>query len=284
VCYSPPEATEDPAFYPAFKARLAPYVAELRKHGLEKYAYLYGFDEREERYYKGIDDLWRKLKADFPRLPLMTTAMMYRDLAAGVTNNPYLKTTDWFCPLTDRYDAALSEKLRKEGKQIWWYVCCGPWPPYANMFVECQAIESRILMGAQSVKYRPDGFLYWHTSVWNSKRCIESGPFTDWNPRSFRLINGDGSWACPGPDGTPVPTIRLENFRDGLEDYAYARILEAKLAARTGKDDSWSRRAKELLAVSREIVDTLTNYTDDPAVIYRWRDAMADLIDQAPGR
>ena len=29
-----------------------------------------------------------------------------------------------------------------------------------------------------------------------------------------------------GPDGTPLPTIRLENFRDGLEDYAYARLLE----------------------------------------------------------
>ena len=66
VCYTPPAATEDPAFYPAFKARLDPYVAELRRHGLQKFAYLYGFDERQKEYYKGIDDLWRKLRADFP--------------------------------------------------------------------------------------------------------------------------------------------------------------------------------------------------------------------------
>ena len=31
VCYTPPAATEDPAFYPAFKARLDPYVAEHRE-------------------------------------------------------------------------------------------------------------------------------------------------------------------------------------------------------------------------------------------------------------
>ena len=152
------------------------------------------------------------------------------------------------------------------------------------MFVECQAIEGRMLMGAQSVKFRPDGFLYYQTALWNARRCIESGPFTDWNPRTYNLLNGDGSWTCAGPDGTPIPTIRLENFRDGMEDYAYAKTLEAKLAARTDKDDGWSRKARKLLAVPREVVDTLANFNDDPAALYRWRDAMADLIDQAPER
>ena len=41
------------------------------------------------------------------------------------------------------------------------------------------------------------------------------------------------------------------------------------------------RRAKELLAVPREVVDSVRNYTDDPAVLYRWRDEMADLIELA---
>jgi hypothetical protein len=34
------------------------------------------------------------------------------------------------------------------------------------------------------------------------------------------------------------------------------------------------------LAVPREVVDTMTNYTDDPAALYRWRDEMADLIEE----
>ena len=134
-------------------------------------------------------------------------------------------------------------------------------------------------MGAQSVKYRPDGFLYYQTVIWNSKKCIESGPFTSWDPRSWRNYNGDGSWVCAGPGGRPVPTIRLENFRDGMEDFAYAKILEAKLASRGDKNDVWSEKAKKLLSVPSEVVDTLSNFSDDPAVLYRWRDEMADLIE-----
>ena len=123
------------------------------------------------------------------------------------------------------------------------------------------------------------GFLYYQTSIWNSKRCIEAGPFTDWEPRSWTTYHGDGSWICAGPDGRPLPTLRLENFRDGLEDLAYAMLLEKALAARTDKDDAWSRRAKELLSVPREVMDTMKNFSDDPAALYRWRDAMADLIE-----
>ena len=128
---------------------------------------------------------------------------------------------------------------------------------------------------------RPDGFLYYEISIWNSKRCITSGPFTDWDPRSWTTYHGDGSWTCVGPDGRPLPTIRLENFRDGLEDYAYAKLLEERLAARGGRDDAWSRKARELLAVPREVMATMKDYTGDPSAVYRWRDAMADLIETA---
>jgi hypothetical protein len=141
-------------------------------------------------------------------------------------------------------------------------------------------------MGAQTVRNRPEGFFYYAISIWNSKRCIESGPFTDWDPRSWTIYHGDGSWTCAGPDGTPLPTIRLENFRDGLEDYAYAKILERILKEQgTGNGEQgtedWARRAREALAVPREVVNSMTDFTNDPAVLYRWRDEMADLIEEA---
>ena len=44
---------------------------------------------------------------------------------------------------------------------------------------------------------------------------------------------------------------------------------------------SWAQRAKEALAVPREAMDSMTNYTDDPAALYRWRDGIADLIEEA---
>ena len=138
---------------------------------------------------------------------------------------------------------------------------------------------------------RPDGFLYYQVSFWNSERVVDSGPFVDyWNPDTQNSrCNGDGILAYTGPDGRPIPCIRLENFRDGLEDYAYAKLLEEKLrevessfakATEDKSSENWISRAKELLAVPREVMDTMKNYTDDPKVIYRWRDAMADAIEE----
>ena len=136
-------------------------------------------------------------------------------------------------------------------------------------------------MGAQTVRMRPDGFLYYEITIWNMLKPLSKGPFTDWNPRSWTTYHGDGSWTCMGPGGMPLATQRLENFRDGLEDYAYALELERRLAACKGPDGEWAKRARALLAVPQDVMVSMTDYTDDPAAVTRWRDAMADLIEQA---
>ena len=256
--------------------RLVRFYEGAKKIGVQDYAYVYGCDEVHEKHFPAIRAAVGEIKKALPGVPVSTTAY---DNEFGV-NTP-LDVMDWFTPLTPKFDIEKAAASRKAGHQVWWYICCSPKAPYANMFIECPPIEGRLIMGAQSVRMRPDGFLYYQISIWNSKRCITSGPFTDWDPRSWTTYHGDGAWTCVGPDGTPVPTIRLENFRDGLEDFAYAKLLEAKLAARTGADDDWSRRARELLAVPQDVVETMTKYTDDPAAVYRWRDAMADLIESS---
>ena len=67
----------------------------------------------------------------------------------------------------------------------------------------------------------------------------------------------------------PLETIRLANFRDGLEDLAYARMLEAK----TGRK----------MAIPSEIVESKTKYTLDPPKIYQWRNRMADQLERLIG-
>ena len=71
--------------------------------------------------------------------------------------------------------------------------------------------------------------------------------------------------------------MRLENFSDGLEDFAYAMLLERRLAAEPNAP--WAAKARELLAVPDSLVQSVKNYCDDPAAIYAWRDAMADLLE-----
>lgn len=266
VCYTPPEATENAVFYPSFKARLAPYVAELKKHGLEKFAYLYGFDERESEYYPGIDALWKKLKADFPDIPVMTTAMMYRDYAAGKTNLPCLVTTDWYCPLTDVYKTDISNTMRKMGKKVWWYVCCGPTYPYANFAsLEYPIIEGRLL-GWMTHLYRSDGLLYWHVNFWNGPCIDESDTFlSTWNTYSDLHMPGDGVLLYPGKDHI-LPSIRLAQIRDAVEDYEWLQIA----ASKAGMDS--------VDAVSRTLIRSLTDFTRDSVQLMEKRSRLAEII------
>jgi hypothetical protein len=200
----------------------------------------------------------------------MTTAMMYRDLAAGVTNNPYLKTTDWFCPLTDRYDAALSEKLRKEGKQIWWYVCCGPTYPYANFAsLEYPFIEGRLL-GWMTHLYRADGLLYWHVNYWNGPCLDEHDTFLpQFGTRSGLHMPCDGVMLYPGKTQI-LPSVRLAQIRDAVEDYEWLQLAAAKAG-----------RA-EVEAIERSIVRSLTDFTRSPEALTAARARVKALL--AAGR
>ncbi|MBN2451344.1 MAG: DUF4091 domain-containing protein [Lentisphaeria bacterium] len=263
--------------------KLRPRYEKARELGLLEHAYIYGCDEHGEEDFPHVERAARVLKGAFPEVSVMTTTY---DHSFGLESA--LTTPDAYCPLTPRYDPERAARARAAGKEVWWYICCGPRHPHANMFIEYPAIEGRLLMGAMTAKYRPDGFLYYQISIWNSRRPIQSGPFTDWNPRSWTTWHGDGAWTCVGPGGTPIPTIRLENFRDGLEDFAYVRILEATLAAvranaTVARDQApWIRQAEEALAVPEEVVTDLKTYTTDPACLYRYREALAAAIEASP--
>jgi hypothetical protein len=143
-------------------------------------------------------------------------------------------------------------------------------------------------MGAMTVKQRPDGFLYYSLTIWNENEPITTGPFTTWNPVSWTTYHGDGSLLCAGPGGTPVPTIRLENYRDGLEDFAYACILEeivrryeARKEATTPAQATWLAEAKAALSVPEGLVKSMREYSRDPADLYAYRNRLAELIDRS---
>ena len=260
---------------------IRPRYEKAKELGLLEHAYIYGCDENPKRLFPAVERAARILKAEFPGVPVMTTT--YDD---SFGQKSVIKSMDVFCPLTPKFDPERATAARAAGKRVWWYICCGPRHPHANMFIEYPAIEGRLLMGAMTAKYRPDGFLYYQTSIWNADP-ITKGPVTTWDPRSWTTYHGDGSWTCMGPGGTPLPTIRLENFRDGLEDYAYTRILEATVAkieaspALRATRAEWLQRAKGLLVVPSDLVKSLTEYTRDPTLVYGYRLRLAEAIEAA---
>jgi hypothetical protein len=257
---------------------LLPYYRGIydkaKELGLIDMGFFYGNDECNPKEFPAIRraaDLFHK---EFPGVPLFTTS---RDVDYGIGTNS-LENVEWFCPLTGRYDLERAEKARAAGRKVWWYVCDGPTWKYANLHIENKPIDVRSLMGAQSVLFKTDGFLYWQLAKWLSPRTIGTDPFTDWVAASCFGFNGEGCMTAAGPDGIPLPTVRLENFRDGLEDYAYVTLLKEKIQAR-GKEDEWTRRARELVAVPPTVVKALDCFNDDPAALTAWRDAMADLLE-----
>jgi len=261
--------------------RIRPSYDKAKALGLIDHAYIYGFDERSEEQFPLLERSAQALKKAFPEALLMTTSY---DHSYGLES--CVQTIDAWCPLTSRYDRQRAEEVRIRGKKVWWYICCGPHHPFANWFVEYDAIEARLLMGPMTIKYRPDGFLYYALCIWNENQPITNGPFTDWNPVSWTVYHGDGSILCSGPGGKPVPTLRLENYRDGQEDYAYACILEEILGqieaqgnSLRKRDRRWLDKARAALEVPNSLVESMSRYSTDPKDLYAYRNRLADLIE-----
>lgn len=265
--------------------RLVKSYEKAKSLGIADRAFIYGCDEYHPHTFGRAEWAAAEIKKALPDVPIMTTAA---DRSYGASGK--LKSFDCFVSTTQDYNPRKAEAARKCGRKVWWYFACDNHAPYANSFIEGQGIEMRSVVGAQAVKYRPDGFLYYWIGSNCSYRPAGDNPFTECEPRTwFRYYHGDGGWLSCGPDGIPLSTIRFENFADGLEDYAYAKLLEEKLRAVESKKlkaesasgENWIRRAKKALAVPDTVVQSVRNYTDDPAVLYCWRDEMADLIEEA---
>ncbi|MBT7297909.1 MAG: DUF4091 domain-containing protein [Victivallales bacterium] len=262
-------------------------MPEIKRRGLMEYAYVYGFDEVRPKVFPKVKDVFGDVKKRWPELQIMTTAYDHSfGLDTGLKD-----VVDIWVPLTPRYMANLEKaaQARAEGMQIWWYTCVGPRHPYANWFIEYPAIEARLLMGEQAFFAGTEGYLYYQLSRWVHRQYddpitkpIVKGPLTDWDPRSFNDNNGDGSVFCAGPDG-PLSTIRLENIRDGLEDYEYLWMLRRALAlVETGKAarpaETWAAATKQALRPPQKIADFMTKYSRDPKVLLDRRDRVARLL------
>ena len=75
-----------------------------------------------------------------------------------------------------------------------------------------------------------------------------------------------------------MATLRLENYRDGLEDYAYAAMLRRAVAAHPNA--KWASAALRLAQVPKSVMESMTEYSLDPKAVYAWRNRMADILEQ----
>lgn len=269
-----------------FGKNLRKTEAYLKRIGCWDKAILYGFDELGQDRYAELRDMYGWVKSEFPDLPRMTTCIPNKQLKGYV---------DIWVPLTANLMPDEAEYYRRQGDEVWWYVCCGPEHPWPNFFVDYPAIDHRILFW-MNWKYRIPGFLYWTVNRWHenlrsedeeTQKALDAGkrwPEIPWDTTTTASFNGDGHLIYPGPDGKPLSSIRLENIRDGIEDYEYFYILNERVrnAARE-TDPAVLKKARELLAVNNCIVKSLTEYTKNPMDLLDNRRAIAEMIEQLGG-
>jgi len=260
-----------------------PELERVRAAGWPEGTYgIYFLDETSN--FQALAKAAEAMREHFPGVPLMTTGY---DRSYGVDKtSPVADILDIWVPLTPRYheDWERIREGRKLGKLAWWYICVGPRGRNdLNWFVEYPAIRARLLMGAATWKYQPDGFLYYRVAGWMyNEHKITSGPMTSWLPRYHpSLPDGDGMIICAGPDG-PLTTVRFENIRDGLEDYEYWWVLRDLVTRCEAEGKPVPEKA--LLDVPEGLLRDIRTYSEDPAVLYATRSQVAKAIEDVQER
>ena len=133
-----------------------------------------------------------------------------------LTGNSYI-----YVPQFQWFHTEYQRNLYANESELWWYGCCHPVAPYPTYQVNTPLIAARAI-GWMMYDYGIDGNLYWSVNSWNQYDY-------QYNSYSGQGTPGDGVLLLPGSvygvDG-PIGTIRIENIREGNEDYEYLWMLE----------------------------------------------------------
>lgn len=174
-----------------------------------------------------------------------------------------------WCPLSSALDIEAQAKRAARGDDSWWYVCCVPRHPRANLMIHWAGAAHRVLFWQQKQRGL-NGFLYWSSIYWDPQ--FTRDPWTNMRTYEFggRGAYGDGALVYPGDRvgvNGPVTSIRLELLRDGVEDFDYLTLFE-------------KARGKEAMrALIVRATTDLNTYTTDPAVLDALRREMAGAIE-----
>ena len=236
---------------------------DLRSRGLLDMAYVYAWDEGAEtnpNIRKEMIENWTILGEEIP------------DLArADVYGNPppeVMDVLDIVMPLTPELEHRQRwDRWRAQGRITGAYVCCGPRHPYANFFIDYPAIDQRVLFW-QLYDHNATFFLYYASNIWRqSDRSGRRWPDAPWVTASHGNDNGDGQLLYPGKEAV-LPSVRLANIRDGIEDYeAFAVLAELTDELKPVEHSDLIAANRQLLAVPDEVTRSLTEYTKAPHIL-----------------
>jgi hypothetical protein len=234
----------------------------LRTHHWDKMAYIYVADEPNSR--EAYNDVRARSK-------------FVREVVPGLkvlcTEGPQVRNPQWgslvgsvdiWVPLWPTFENAAVKKRLSAGEEIWSYtaLCQGRQDtPFWEL--DFPLLNYRIPMWI-SWRFGITGLLYWSTMNWASTRDVWTNPVTYGDQ-----YNMEGSLLYPGPDAGVqgfIPSIRLTEIREGLEDYEYLTILAQRRGRAVAEDmvkkiarswHDWDTDARHLLEARAEIARSI---------------------------
>ncbi len=230
-----PDFSDNPAHHMWIKA----YIKHLKKLGMLGKSYFEYYDEpySSETRWLGMLRHHALLKKLAPEIKLQAYGVNPLQKFNGTSAKG--KIDVWSIHLKECANPemlkAIYDRRKKYGEEFWFYACSekqapdGEWSPFIKY--------NRPYAGARIIpwmawKYQADGFLVYKLNhsykVNNMKKPDKRWPHTDWQAGR---MNGSGTLLYPGPEPEceAIPSIRLANLRDGMEDYEYFHVLRERL-------------------------------------------------------
>lgn len=252
---------------PAALAYLRAAARWARSNGWMDRAYVYAIDEPDASRAGEVRELRALLREADPGLRLLLTReRTAREFAGNVDIwTPNISAT--------RFRAADVTAARRAGQSTWWYPSVTTWQPQPALFVDELRPAPRAL-GWLAWRYGVEGMLYWSATHWHEVK----DPYRD--SATYRetdaVGNGDGVLLYPGKPvgraGTPSPSVRLFQLRDGVDDHDLFT-----LAACHGTQ---GEAARMRAAVAR-LAPSMTDFDATPVLVARTRRLAFDILDAA---
>ena len=264
---------EDPVFWKIYNDFLLAISKHMKAQGWWQWMIYQGWDEPQDtgKNFEQLNQLYGFVKQRLPDLP--------REITTTPTPKLYGSIDIW-CPLDVFFNLPQVQERQAAGEQAWWYVI-------GNRFNHSLPLMDARMVFWTTWKYHLSGLLYWSTDAWMGpgetvKATNQAAdPAQRWPHVPWELSYPDysGQLCYPGPDG-PLPSIRLEAIRDGIEDYEYLYLLRERLQAlrKAGQEPAWGREADALLAVPDDFAPDKYTSLQDPDKLEAARRRLAEMI------
>jgi hypothetical protein len=273
------------------------YLAQVQQHlednGWLGKEYTYWFDEPNTENYPFVREGMEIIHRAAPKITRFITE---HQPGEGI-----MDVTEISCTVIGRLDPEMMKKLTTEGREFWSYLCCCPKAPWLSLFIDHDAINMRMWLWI-SYQYQLKGILVWSANYWNSTEASPmdylQNPWED--PMSYTTSygtpfgkqaiwgNGDGRFFYPpnkDPNDhsvkyldAPIPCLRLEILRDGIEDYEYLLLLENAVKENAIPNKKLMRKAKEMLVFPSAMFSSPKEYNKDPMYLLEYRKSIGQLL------